>query len=663
MTIKSGKRLIVFGAVTAVIIVLIWPTGTWLQGRELHLKEGVVPDAVYLVAGSGEQDRRIDAVVNLVSSLKSPVLNIKILVGNDTLKGGWSSEHQRNLTMAERAVVKLKTLGHIEGEDIEIVPGKFWGTDGEMQALAEYLKTHREIRDLTVVTSPFHIRRAVWRLKTYLSDSVSVFAAAPISSLYDRMPWRVLGELAKMSRDVSGLSDAPFLSRKFYMTQGCWLSVILLFTVIILAYTWLGYPLLLAAIARRRMVNDQIPEKVDIESVAILLSAYNEESVIKQRLENLLSSSASIGVHPAFARKLRRTGRRLNILIGTDGCTDRTAEIARAFAENHDNIHIHEFKERRGKVAVLKELVKECNRRWTSSDPLNPMDPRGPMNADATKQILVFTDANTMFRPDALEKLLRHFDDPKIGGVCGRLIFKENQSVTGCRLQVTGEENIYWKWEARLKERESALDSCLGANGAIYAIRRELFWKEIPDNTIVDDFVIGMKVREQGFRVIYEPEAIAEEGLPETADEWARRVRIGAGDYQALSLCGKCLSVKYGRFAWIFFSHKVLRWLTPHMLMFLVLGSWFLVFQEFFKFSREIAMSSLALGLGTFTAAFTVIFILCAMLGELSKNNKAYRFFHLCYYFLTMQVALFVGFLRYCRGNLKGHWTRTPRKN
>src|SRR6185503_6079299 len=109
------------------------------------------------------------------------------------------------------------------------------------------------------------------------------------------------------------------------------------------------------------------------------------------------------------------------------------------------------------------------------------------------------------------------------------------------------DESVYWKFETWLKTRESELDSCLGANGAIYAIRARLFWASIPPNTIIDDFVIGMKVREQGYRMLYEPRAIALEELPpEVAHEWKRRVRIGAGDYQAIRLCRACLSPSFG---------------------------------------------------------------------------------------------------------------------
>ncbi|MCX7591401.1 MAG: glycosyltransferase, partial [Kiritimatiellae bacterium] len=327
--------------------------------------------------------------------------------------------------------------------------------------------------------------------------------------------------------------------------------------LLVLAYAWLGYPVLLCLVAvwRHRSNGDRLPCPISapVERVAVLLSAHNEERHIIARLENLLMAVAHTRRTVPFLAACR-----FDIYVGCDGCTDGTAAAAREVAARHTGIHVFEFVERRGKVAVLKELVK----------------------LSAPSCFLVFTDANTVFREDALAVLLRPFADSRVGGVCGRLILRpvcttgngEDESVAQPDMAVPP-EGFYWQWENRLKELESRVDSCLGANGAIYAIRRELFWHDIPENTVVDDFVIGMKVREQGWRMAYEPLAVAEEELPGMEHEWRRRVRIGAGDFQALSLCRRCLLPRYGLFAWAFWSHKVLRWFTPHLLLMSLLVS------------------------------------------------------------------------------------------
>ena len=324
-------------------------------------------------------------------------------------------------------------------------------------------------------------------------------------------------------------------------------SIVSLILVVLLAYAWGMYPGVLRALAtaRRRHRAGEWPNGPEdtCPSVAILLSAYNEEEHIEGRLRNLL--------------ELDYPGDKIAVVVGSDGSTDRTVEIARSVAAGHPSVRVYDFAENRGKAAVLRDLVSNVSS-------------RAP---DETPEALVFTDANTVFAKDALKMLVRHFHDAEVGGVCGKLVLGAGGKraahirrlpLATCR---SSAERTYWDWEARLKEWESALDSCLGANGAVYAIRRGLFWAELPGNTIVDDFVVGMKVREQGHRMIYDARALAYEELPETGAEWTRRVRIGAGDFQALALCRRCLLPRYGRFAWMFWSHKVLRWFTPHLLL------------------------------------------------------------------------------------------------
>jgi cellulose synthase/poly-beta-1,6-N-acetylglucosamine synthase-like glycosyltransferase len=363
-----------------------------------------------------------------------------------------------------------------------------------------------------------------------------------------------------------------------------------------LAYAWVLFPVLVSAVARRARAQ-AAPAAAEPPTVAVLFSAHDEEAVIRERLANL--------------DQLDYPRDRLRVLVGADGCTDRTVALAREWAAAHPHVTLLEKRERGGKLATVKELVREADR-----------EPGAPA-------VLVLTDANTHFAPDALRRLTDRLADPLVGGVCGRLVFRSAGGAT--------DEGAYWDWESRLKEAESRLDSCLGANGAIYAVRRERFPRELPDNVIVDDFVIGMKIREGGARVVFEPAALAYEDAPAAVrDEWRRRVRIGAGAYQALGLCRRCLLPRYGAFAWLFFSHKVLRWITPHLLL-----AWF--------------AAALCLGFASRSwPAWLPLAGAAAGLAAAAVSRKLR-------YFLAMQAALFAGFLRYCRGDLKGHWRRTPR--
>ena len=367
------------------------------------------------------------------------------------------------------------------------------------------------------------------------------------------------------------------------------MTIGLVFLIVALGATWLGYPLLLAVWPRRRSIPPRVADGPE-GRCAIVIAAFDEEAVIEARLRNLAEVKLPEGTE---------------VLLGGDGCTDRTMDIAREWAGRIPALQLFDFKERRGKPAVLKDLVSR-----TAAD------------------YLVFTDANTIFADDAVAHLLAPFVDAEIGGTCGQLVLTSADSET--------RENAYWRWETWLKVRESRIDSCLGANGALYAVRRSLFWEKLPDTTIVDDFVIGMKVREQGHRMVYVPDAIAREEQPERiADEHGRRVRIGAGDFQALWLCRGCLHPRMGTFAILFLFHKVLRWLTPHLMGALLLltlaGAWTLAVPGFAGGNR----------IWTWSAIGQVFFYSLAALGRWQRQSR-HRWMvlpHLCDYFVAMQYA------------------------
>jgi cellulose synthase/poly-beta-1,6-N-acetylglucosamine synthase-like glycosyltransferase len=241
-----------------------------------------------------------------------------------------------------------------------------------------------------------------------------------------------------------------------------------------------------------------------------------------------------------------------------------------------------------------------------------------------------------MFGSDTLRKLARHFANPRIGGVCGKLVFRGDNSET--------DEGPYWKLETFLKTRESALDSCLGTNGAIYAIHKS-HWPKIPDNTFVDDFVIGMRIREAGHRVVYDTEAVATEEPPQSVGhEMTRRIRIGAGDFQALFLCWRSLLPWRGFNSIAFWSHKVLRWFAPFLMIAALISNVALLPHPLFAVL-------LALQLAFYSLAF---------LGALIRRRKIVLF-SAPYYFVTINLALLFGFFRFITGTQQAAWKRTAR--
>jgi hypothetical protein len=204
-------------ALTALVL-LAGPCANWLQGRERWVFPSVArgmagrqPDAVYMLAGERDQDRRVSALAAFVSEVgASNWRSVAILTGNELAVGPYSLADQTNLTVGGWAVRKLATLGL----RAQRVPGRFNGTDGEMAALADYLREHPEIRTLAVCTSGFHVRRTLGRLAAHAGDggpAIVVLCAYP--SWRDRAPWTVLAELLKMARDAAGLNGARWVSR------------------------------------------------------------------------------------------------------------------------------------------------------------------------------------------------------------------------------------------------------------------------------------------------------------------------------------------------------------------------------------------------------------------------------------------------------------------
>ena len=371
--------------------------------------------------------------------------------------------------------------------------------------------------------------------------------------------------------------------------------VLFVMSVALILHTYLFYPLLVGLLARGR--KRPLPQPDRWPTLTVLLSAYHEEKHIAARLANILAQD--------YPRE------KLQVLVGSDGSTDATGTLVRACTDLR--VCLFDFLERDGKPSVLKHLVPH-----------------------ATGEILVFTDAATEFAPLALKNLVRHFADPRIGGVGGEIVFYHGEGGAT-------DEGVYWKLETFLRRRESLIDSCLGATGAIYAIRRDL-WPDPPANTLVDDFVVPMRVREQGRRFVYDPDALATQRLPSrVAQEMIRRIRIGAGGFQAIGLCWRSLLPWQGFHAFAFWSHKVLRWCVPFFMLAAFAANSFLVPHPFFLV----------------TMMLQLLFYALALVGTLVRRRIL--LFSAPHYFVVINLALLLGFFRCITGAQRTAWQRTAR--
>ena len=376
-------------------------------------------------------------------------------------------------------------------------------------------------------------------------------------------------------------------------------------------YAYVVYPVLLFLVAalvqmhrdlryllarrNRRQRSERQPK------VSLILAAYNEEDVIKRTIQH--------------CTRLEYPRERLEILIGSDGSTDRTIEIARKFEDQ--GVRVLAFSQRRGKLAVISDCA-----------------------ARATGEILILSDANTLLNPSAVQFLIRHFDDPAVGAVCGELRLTTADGKFA-------DEGIYWRYELVLKILESRIDSVLGANGALYAIRRELF-PNLSSKLITDDFVIPMRARARGFRVLYDPEAAATEKAPAGAlHEFRRRVRIGAGNWQALRQCWNLLLPWKGFVAFAFWSHKVLRWFSSFLMLAALVANVMLLSEPVWQVIFCVQ------------AAFYASAALGHVLGRLRLPAGPLR---LVSYFVTINLALAIGLVRGIFGLQRASWRRTARE-
>jgi len=362
-----------------------------------------------------------------------------------------------------------------------------------------------------------------------------------------------------------------------------WLCLVLLMQVYIF-YPWsLRF---LSLFKRSNRCSTIMTEK----SISIIIAAYNEEAVIEEKIKNTLA--------------LDYPKDKMEILIGDDGSGDRTAEIAAKFNE----VHLIKKEKNEGKAAMLNDLCKA-----------------------AKGEIFLFSDANTMLENSALKNLVTEFANERIGCVCGQLSLK-NESDSN----LSKTESVYWKGESKLKKLESRFGAVMGSNGALYAIRSELYTKLPTHKTVMDDFYITAKILMKNYSCVFCEKALAFENTSASKyGEFKRKVRIGRANFNFIFSFLPLLNPLHPIRAYMFLSHKLLRWLSPFLLFIVFLCSIFLVQKHIF-----------------YKAFFAIelLFIVTAFLGV-----------RVCNYFLSMNFALFLGFCKSFFKENSGAWKRVER--
>lgn len=362
---------------------------------------------------------------------------------------------------------------------------------------------------------------------------------------------------------------------------------------LVILYTYLVYPLLLWLLAKA--VPKAVTKGERLPTVTVVIAAHNEELNIAKRLQDLLQQD-----YPCEL---------LEIVVSSDGSTDRTVDLAATFAAK--GIIVTELPVCKGKAEALNQGL-----------------------TTAKGEIVVFTDARQEFQVDAIKKLVANFADETVGCVSGELHFFEDPAS-----KIEAEMGAYWRYEKFIRRSESASGSVVGATGCIYAIRRELY-QSLPPGTILDDVLTPMNIARKGKRVLFEAQAVAHDIISQNAtQEWRRKVRTLAGNWQLFSLAPWILLPLDNPLWWRYVSHKLLRLLVPFAMVILFVASLLLpgVFFRLF-------------------ALIQLVFYGIALAGFLLPATRSVRPVNLAYFFMLMNAAAVAGFWKWARGGCASAW-------
>jgi len=379
----------------------------------------------------------------------------------------------------------------------------------------------------------------------------------------------------------------------------------------VVIYTYVGYGLVLFGLVRlRRLVKGKRPSPVvptsGHPSLTLVVAAYNEADIMAAKIENTLA--------------LDYPQEKLSLLFVTDGSTDGTPDVIQHYPE----IELMHTPERKGKIHAIHRAMSQVQ-----------------------TDIVVFTDANTFLNRDALLLIARHYQDPAVGAVSGekRVRIEENADATA------GEE-IYWKYESTLKKWDSELYSVVGAAGELFSVRRALY-EAVPDDTILDDFMISMKIAQRGYRVVYEPEAYATElSSEDIGEELKRKVRIAAGGIQSILRLPEAANLfQNPLLAFQYLSHRVLRWTVTPFLMLVALVA------------NTVIVADLGERIYLILLVAQLLFYGMALAGWFLENKKIkIKILFVPYYFCMMNYAVVMGIRRYFAGQQKAAWEKSKRK-
>jgi biofilm PGA synthesis N-glycosyltransferase PgaC len=378
----------------------------------------------------------------------------------------------------------------------------------------------------------------------------------------------------------------------------------------ILTYCYLGYAIMASIFIyiRRIFIKQSKAHDAFLIPVTIIVTAYNEEKVLESKISNILG--------------LDYPSELLNLIFVTDGSYDNSATVVRKYP----SIQLMHQPERQGKYAAIKRAMKQV-----------------------TTPVVVFCDANTILNSQALKRIVRHYEDEKVGGVAGekKILLNGNMSAVGKA------EGLYWKYESLMKRIDASLFTVVGAAGELFSIRTNLFHHTESD-MILDDLVISMKICINGYRIAYEPKAFSTE-LPSAsiAEEEKRKVRIAAGAYQSIAMLLPALNfIRRPLLAFQYISRRLFRWLLGPFLLPVVFCSNLLI------------VTSIPHGLfyEIFILGQLLLYVMAFAGALLTRFGNTPGIFTIPFYFIFMNYCLLKGFTRYLNKDQSVLWEKSLRQ-
>jgi cellulose synthase/poly-beta-1,6-N-acetylglucosamine synthase-like glycosyltransferase len=387
-----------------------------------------------------------------------------------------------------------------------------------------------------------------------------------------------------------------------------WILLFLLF------YTYIGYALVLYLLLKiKKLLFQKQITKVDLlyePNVCLFVTAFNEKDYVKQKVENSFS--------------LEYPKEKIQYLWITDGSNDGTPDLLKEY----DSLEVHHLPERRGKMHAMNRGVRFV---------------KAP--------IIIFSDTNTILGKYSIREIVAKFSNEKTGCVAGekRIVEKYADAAAGAG------EGLYWKIESWIKKMDAEINSAVGAVGELFAIRTELF-EDVETDTLLDDFMISLRIAQKGYNIAYAPNAYAEETASlNVSEELKRKIRIAAGGIQTIFRLKSLLNpFRYGLLSWQYFSHKVLRWTLAPVSLFMVLPvNLLIVWQQ---------NSWLDFGFYTSMLYVQLLCYLLAAVGWYFENRKLhFKLLFVPYYFLVINYTSILGIFRYFNGKQSVSWEKSKR--